>query len=317
MRTLRWLYHPRYALGSPLPLRRLAGIPLDKARCIRRELITQHGVRPEAFEGAPAARDADLARAHTRRLLTALEHPREVAATMEMAWLAWLPAPLVHHLVVSPQLRAAGGTIAALLTAADGGWAFNLGGGFHHAGPARSHGYCLVNDLAVAVHAARALGREPRVLVMDLDLHQGDGNAAAFAGDPAVRTVSLHQADIFPEPKACSDLDVPLPAGVGDDGYLAALDGALAEADRTFAADVVAYVAGADPYAGDPKSGLGLSRAALLERDRRVARFARDRGCGLVVVAAGGYAPESPAITAAGYAAMAAIGCPAPRWSPS
>lgn len=195
----------------------------------------------------------------------------------------------------------------ALRAAAHGECAVNLSGGFHHARRDLSHGFCLVNDIAIGLARLRQDGIHRRVLIIDLDLHQGDGNATVFAGDRETYTVSVHEESIFPIPKTRSDLDIGLPAFTGDADYLVAVDEALAHACRHFTPEVIVYVAGSDPYEHDPLGSLQLTKAGLLARDQRVARFARALKCPLVAVPAGGYSGESPSITADTFRTIAEI----------
>jgi acetoin utilization deacetylase AcuC-like enzyme len=170
-----------------------------------------------------------------------------------------------------------------------------------------SHGFCLINDVAIGLAKLRHEGLARRALIVDLDLHQGDGNATLFQDDPDVFTVSVHEEDIFPVPKMKSDLDIGLPALTGDADYLAAVDDALVHAEKHFDAEVVVYVAGSDPYVNDPLGNLEVSREGMLARDRRVASFAVRCGCPLVALPAGGYSLDSPSIGAAGFREIARL----------
>ncbi len=227
-----------------------------------------------------------------------------------MAWRrAWdaRGSDAVWEAIVAPQLHAAGGTCAALRAAADGDWAINLSGGYHHARPDLSHGFCLVNDVAIAVARLRREGTRRRILIADLDLHQGDGNARFFEADDEVFTFSMHERGIFPLPRAQSDLDMDLPAGTGDATYLERLERALDEIRARFAPEVVVYVAGSDPFERDPLGSLRLTPEGLAMRDQRIARFAQELGCPLVVLPAGGYSEESATLTALGFAEISAV----------
>ncbi|RIH88330.1 Histone deacetylase-like amidohydrolase [Calidithermus roseus] len=185
-------------------------------------------------------------------------------------------------------LHSAGGTLAALEDALRGGLGLNLGGGTHHAYPAHAEGYSLFNDVAVAVAKARAEGFSGRVLVVDLDVHQGNGTAVFFQSDPSVFTLSVHAQHNYPQLKERSDLDVALPDATGDAEYLAALEPAL---EHAFASrpELVFFNAGVDVLAGDRLGRLALSLEGLAERDRRVYRRVRESGAALVVVGGGGY----------------------------
>jgi len=305
---MRWLYAPEYDYGRGVPgsPTEVHGFVLDKPSRIRRALIEAGVAGEDDFERPEPATEGDFQGLHSPRLLAELHDPEAIALAIEQPELAALPAEILWQAVVAPQLHAAGGTCVALAAAAAGEWAANLSGGYHHARPSLSHGFCLVNDVALAVQRLRQGGARPRILIVDLDLHQGDGNASFFRRDPQVFTFSMHEEALFPIPKAESDLDVGLPSGTGDAIYLAALDEALARIDARFEPEIVVYVAGSDPYEGDPLGTLAVSAKALAERDRRVAVYAAARGCGLAAVTAGGYSPASPILSAAGFAEIAA-----------
>ncbi|WP_018465540.1 histone deacetylase [Calidithermus timidus] len=188
-------------------------------------------------------------------------------------------------------LYSAGGTLAALEDALQGGLGLNLGGGTHHAYPAHAEGYSLFNDVAVAIAKARAEGFGGRVLVVDLDVHQGNGTAVFFQSDPSVFTLSLHAQHNYPQLKERSDLDVALPDATGDAEYLAALEPALERA-FAFRPDLVFFNSGVDVLAGDRLGRLALSLDGLIERNRRVYQKVRESGAALVVVGGGGYHPD-------------------------
>ncbi len=187
-----------------------------------------------------------------------------------------------------------GGTLDAGRAALADGVAVNLAGGTHHAGPDLGQGFCLFNDAAVAVRALQAEGRVRQALVVDLDVHQGNGTARCFAADPAVFTLSLHGEKNFPFRKEASDLDVALPDGLDDAGYLAALDEALAAAIARLPRepDLVVYNAGVDVFVDDKLGRLGVSAAGVAARDQRVLDACRTRGWPLAIAMGGGYAPD-------------------------
>jgi acetoin utilization deacetylase AcuC-like enzyme len=186
----------------------------------------------------------------------------------------------------------------------------NLGGGTHHAGYDFARGYCLFNDVAVATRALRAAQVAERVLVVDCDVHQGDGTAQVFAPDGHAFTLSLHGARNYPFRRIPSDLDLDLDTGTGDEPYLAALDAALDRALRSFGTpDVAFYLAGADPWEGDRLGRLALSKPGLRMRDDLVLDRLGELGVPVAVVLAGGYAPDvrdTVDINAATAAAVAA-----------
>jgi acetoin utilization deacetylase AcuC-like enzyme len=191
--------------------------------------------------------------------------------------------------------RSVGATIAACRTALREGVAANLAGGTHHASSDKGGGFCVFNDAAVAARLMQAeRGRDTAraalpVAVIDLDVHQGNGSASIFRNDASVFTLSLHGARNFPFRKEPGDLDVELPDGCGDDDYLHALDGALAELDRRFEPRLAIFLAGADPHEGDRLGRLKLTWAGLQARDRRVFDWAWQRGVPVAMAMAGGY----------------------------
>jgi acetoin utilization deacetylase AcuC-like enzyme len=288
--------------------REVHGFVLRKPSEIRTDLVASGFVDQATFETPEPVSEADLAFVHYTALIRGLHEPKAVARAIEFPELALMPAELVWQAVVQPQLLAAGGTCAALRAAAAGDWAINLSGGYHHARRNLSHGFCLINDVALAVDSLRREGVRKRILIFDLDLHQGDGNASFFANDLEVFTVSVHEEGIFPIPKLRSDIDVGLRSWAADDEYLGAVEEAMKSAADRFDPEIIVYVAGADPYEDDPLGSLRVSVNAMRTRDERVARFARDRGCALVVLPAGGYSNESPSITATGFRAIAQTG---------
>lgn len=193
----------------------------------------------------------------------------------------------------SPELverarRSVGGTVAAASRALTRGVGMNLGGGTHHAGRDFARGYCLFNDVVVALSRIRA----GRALVVDCDVHQGDGTADLLAGDPNAFTVSLHGARNYPFQRIPSDLDVDLPTGTGDADYLRALDDAVSRALAAGPFDIAFYLAGADPWEGDRLGRLSLTKAGLRARDELVLDRLTRAGAAVVVVLAGGYAPD-------------------------
>ncbi len=194
----------------------------------------------------------------------------------------------------SPQLvtraRAAlYGTVMAARTALVHGIAGNLAGGSHHAFRDRAEAYCLFNDLAVVIELLRDEGRVRRPFVLDLDVHQGNGTAAIFAGDPAVFTYSIHSEHNYPARKEAGSQDIPLPDGCRDDEYLAALDATVPAALDRHAPDFVLYQAGVDALEQDRFGRLALTHEGLAARDERVFRWLEERRLPVVVTLGGGY----------------------------
>jgi acetoin utilization deacetylase AcuC-like enzyme len=188
--------------------------------------------------------------------------------------------------------RSVGGTAAAARHALDHDEAMNLGGGTHHAGRDFARGYCLFNDVAVAIAALRREGLAERMLVVDCDVHQGDGTADIFAEDPRTFTLSLHGARNYPFTRIASDLDVDIASGTGDARYLRALREALDFALARARPDFAFYLAGADPFEGDRIGRLALSKKGLRERDELALDVLIEAGAAVCVVLAGGYAAD-------------------------
>ncbi|MFO1219865.1 MAG: histone deacetylase [Burkholderiaceae bacterium] len=261
------------------------------ARLLERVRAELPGV--ELHEAEPAS-DGELALAHTPGYIDAVVHGSLPDAAQRAIGLPWSPA------LVERSRRSVGATIGAARAALAEGVALQLAGGSHHAHADRGSGYCVFNDVAVAARLMQAeMHRRSRtllrVLVVDLDVHQGDGTAAIFADDATVFTFSMHGARNFPARKATSDLDVELPDGCDDERYLAALDGALRSVWQRHEGampGLAFYLAGADPHEGDRLGRLKLTAAGLAERDRRVFDALRERGIPVAVAMAGGYGTD-------------------------
>lgn len=308
MGRIRYLYHRDYDFGRGIPfVKKVHGFVLNKPAQIRDQLLQIGAASDDDFEAPVPLQESALSEVHTARVLDGLRSAKSIAEAGEFPPLRYVPSFVARHMLVTPQVRACAGTALALQYAAQGDWVFNLSGGFHHARPSLSHGFCLVNDVAWAIHRLRSSGESKRILILDLDLHQGDGNAVFFADDPDVCTASLHQESAFPHPKAKSDLDVGLHGAVEDREYLDALDSLLEAISLRFEPEVVVYVAGTDPYFDDAIGSFELSAEGLCARDMRVAEFAKKLGVGLVALPAGGYCAHSPSLSAEGFAAMARV----------
>jgi acetoin utilization deacetylase AcuC-like enzyme len=188
-------------------------------------------------------------------------------------------------------LLSCGATVAAALRGVECGVALHTAGGTHHAFADRPAGFCVFNDAMVAIRRLQHNGKIARALIVDCDVHHGDGTATLAAGDDTIFTLSLHGAHNYPRIKPASDIDVPLPDATDDTTYLAALDDAL---DRAWphCGECVFYLAGADPYVGDKYGRMALTKAGLAERDRRVFARCRDSHVPVVVMMAGGYARD-------------------------
>lgn len=235
---------------------------------------------------APRATDGVLALAHHPDYIHRVSAGMLAPAEQKAIGFPWTPE------MVERSRRSAGATIAACRAAMESGVAANLAGGTHHAHADRGEGFCVFNDSAVAARLMQAERRARTVAIVDLDVHQGNGTASILARDDSVFTLSLHAEHNYPFTKECSDLDVALPDGTGDDDYLAALQDALSEMFRRFSPDLIIYLAGADPHEGDRLGRLKLSTIGLAARDRMVFDCARQRAVPVAITMAGGYGKD-------------------------
>ena len=260
--------------------------PIEKYALVR-DAVLERGLLPPSGLHEPEPME--------RWLLPLVHTPHWIAAmlegdmtAMEQRRLGFPWSPMLRE----RSLRTAQGTLEAARHALGHGAGANLAGGTHHAFADHGEGFCCLNDVALATRALQREGLVRRVAVLDLDVHQGNGTAAIFADDPDVYTFSMHGANNFPFRKERSRRDVELPDGCGDAEYLATLERHLDEVLDEARGELVFYLAGADPYAGDRFGRLGMSIDGLRERDRRVLAALRRRGTPVVVTLAGGYARD-------------------------
>jgi acetoin utilization deacetylase AcuC-like enzyme len=270
-----------YADHFVLPLPAGHRFPMAKYARLRERVAT---VAAHLLAVPPAATDEELARAHDRAYIDAVTAGSLDDQAQRRLGFPWSAA------MVERARRSVGATIAACRSALDEGCGINLAGGTHHADRDAGVGFCVFNDAAVAARTMQAEGRVNRVVVVDLDVHQGDGTAAILAGDDSVFTFSLHGRRNFPFRKTASDLDVEVDDGTGDRAYLATLATALPRALERAQAGLAIYLAGADPFVGDRLGRLALSKEGLAARDRLVLDALAARGIPVAIAMAGGYA---------------------------
>lgn len=257
--------------------------PMGKYAALRERLVAEGIVAREQLHPAPQVSRERLAAVHCPDYVNAFMEGTLEAAAVRRLGFPWSPE------LVARSLASVGGTWAATQAALEDGLAGHLAGGTHHAYWDFGSGFCAFNDLAVAARWALDEAGIERILIFDVDVHQGDGTAALFKADPRVFTCSIHGAKNFPARKQTSDLDVPLPDGTGDAEFLNAMDRALEESLQCSDPQLVLFQAGVDALAEDRLGRLALTRAGLFERDRRM--LARVRGAGLpaVLTLGGGY----------------------------
>ncbi len=257
--------------------------PMAKYALLREAVLREGLVPPERLHDPERATIEDVRRVHTAEYVEHILHGTLPPAEQRRIGLPWSPA------FVERAFRVVQGTIEASEAALAHGVAMNLAGGTHHAFPDRGEGFCTFNDVAIAIRRLQAMGRVTRVAVIDLDVHQGNGTHACFAGDPDVFTFSMHGAKNFPFHKVPGTRDVELEDGTTDDRYLGLLQAHLPDVLRLARPDLVVYLAGADPHEGDRLGRLKLTFDGLLERDRYVIATCREVGIPVCATMSGGY----------------------------
>jgi acetoin utilization deacetylase AcuC-like enzyme len=273
------IYHQRYDLNLGDHV-----FPSQKYRLVYEELLRRGLADASDFLSPAPATDEDVLRVHTPEYVRKLK-----TGSLSYAEVQQLEIPYSQELIEACWL-AAGGSILAGQCALREGWSANIGGGFHHACPDHGEGFCVIHDVAVAIRRLQFDGAIERGMVVDTDVHHGNGTATIFGGDDDVFTVSIHQLHNYPFVKPPSTMDINLPDGVGDEDYLAILEKHLHKAFSDFSPQIIFYVAGADPYREDQLGGLALTMEGLGKRDALVMEYARRHRCPLVITLAGGYA---------------------------
>jgi acetoin utilization deacetylase AcuC-like enzyme len=274
MLPFKLIYHDGYDLHLGAHV-----FPSQKFRLIKERLLTDGLANPSDILAPESAEDEDVLRVHVPDYVRKLK-----TGTLSYEEIQRLEVPYSLELVDACWL-AAGGSVLAGQRAMRDGAASNIGGGFHH-----GEGFCVLHDVAIAIRRLQLDGEIERAIVVDTDVHQGNGTAAIFAKDESVFTLSIHQANNYPSFKPPSTMDINLPDGVEDDEYLEILDAHLRKAFDEFSSQALFYVAGADPYCEDQLGGLGLTIDGLKKRDALVFDYARRNGTPVVTTLAGGYA---------------------------
>ena len=269
-----------------LPLPAGHRFPMEKYSRLRKALLASGEFSPADFHLPHAASDEELARAHNPAYIHAVSHGQLDSTAQKQIGFPWSVG------MVERSRRSAGATICACRAALVDGVSANLAGGTHHAFADHGEGFCVFNDAAVAARAMQAEGRVERVLIVDCDVHQGNGTASILRGDDSIFTFSIHGARNFPFDKEQSDLDIELPDGCADAAYLIHLEHGLDTALDLARPDLVIYLAGADPYCDDRLGRLGLSFAGLADRDRLVFEKCRANKAPVAIAMAGGYARQ-------------------------
>jgi len=259
--------------------------PTQKYRLIKRRLLddSRYSAVMEFIE-PPLACEDDILLAHDRAYLDKL-----LNGSLSQQEIMILELPFSKALVIGSFL-CCGGTILSCRIALEQSVGIHIGGGFHHAFPDHGEGFCVLNDIAVAVRMLKEEGLIKRALIIDCDLHQGNGTAFIFANDKDVFTFSIHQEHNYPFYKPASDMDIGLPDRIKDRAYLKKMEDNIPRVISDFRPDLIVYVAGADPYENDQIGNLGISMNGLIKRDEFVFSQALNYNIPISVVLAGGYA---------------------------
>jgi len=277
--ALKLIYDDRYDLNLGAHV-----FPSQKYRLVYERLLQDAIASQEDFLKPAPASDEDILRVHSQDYLYKLK-----TGSLTRAEVMRMEVPYSAELIEACWLAAGGSILSARRALADG-FSANIGGGFHHAYPEHGEGFCVIHDVAVAIRKMQADGAIERAMVVDTDVHQGNGTAAIFGGDETVFTMSIHQEHNYPYPKPPSTVDVNLPDGTGDPDYLAILEKYLHRSFEEFSPQLLFYVAGADPYQEDQLGGLALTMEGLAQRDAVVLGYAQRNQVPTAVTLAGGYA---------------------------
>jgi acetoin utilization deacetylase AcuC-like enzyme len=279
MLSFKVVYHPRYDLNLGAHV-----FPSQKFRLIAEKLLSSGVAEDGDFLRPEAASDEDLLRVHTPAWIHKLK-----TGTLTASEVMKLEVPYSPELAEAVWL-AAGGTILAGQSALRDGFGSNLSGGFHHAYANHGEGFCAIHDVAVAIRHLQADGNIKKAMIVDTDVHHGNGSASIFLEDPSVFTISIHQENNYPADKPPSNVDLDMPDGADNEEYLAALIPTVQRCLDSFQPEMVFYIGGADPYNEDQLGGLNLTKEGLKRRDLEVFEAARSRGIPVATALAGGYA---------------------------
>lgn len=272
-------YSDHYTLELPAHNR----FPMGKYRLLR-DYLLEHGIlAPTELKVSPLATPDLLALAHTAEYIEAMRDGSVGVDILKRIGFPWSPQ------LYQRSCATVGGAVAAAMSALRDGIAGNLAGGTHHAHTDRGEGYCVFNDIAVATRLLQRDGIAQRIAIIDLDVHQGNGNSSILIDDPGVFVFSMHGEKNYPFKKVASHLDIALPTGAGDDLYLSELTRGMLEVER-FEPDFIFYQMGVDPLKEDALGKLELTFEGLMARDERVLRFAKTVGVPVSLALGGGYA---------------------------
>jgi acetoin utilization deacetylase AcuC-like enzyme len=260
--------------------------PTEKYRLIKQKLIKEGLFEEDDFVSPPMPDEKDILSVHTEEYLNKLKEGK-----LSMMEIVTMELPYSQELFEA-SLLCVGGTIQACRNAIETGLGIHIGGGFHHAFPDHGEGFCVLNDIACGIKHLQRAKKILKALIVDCDLHHGNGTAYIFRNNKNVFTFSIHQENNYPAIKPPSDLDIGLADGTGDEEYLEKLRENIPEIMASFQPELILFVAGADPYERDQIGGLSLTMEGLKRRDELVIGWAKDSNIPLCIVLAGGYAYE-------------------------
>jgi histone deacetylase 11 len=286
------VYHPGYNFTA-FGLERLHPFDSRKYQRIHDSLIARGLRRSGDFVRPRAPTRRELGELHSSAYLNSLRSPKSLVRILEVPIVARLPGSLIDWRILRPMRLATGGTLLACRLALEHGVAINVGGGFHHAAAEWGGGFCVYADIPWAAAILHGEGRIRKVMVVDLDAHQGNGTAAVFTTWPWASIFDVYQEDLFPARKEPEDYPFALPAGMTGSEYLDLIRDFLPGALDAVRPDLVIYNAGSDPFVNDPLAGLRLTMSDLADRDSIVVTFVRERSIPVAMVLSGGYSAES------------------------
>ncbi len=286
------VHSPRYDINLG-GMERAHPFDIHKYAKIRKQLVADGTVTDGDFFVPDVLSKEQILLVHTPEFVQSLKSSTTVAVYLEAPVTRFLPAAVLDRGLLSAFRHASGGTILACRLALEHGIAVNLGGGYHHAKPDKGEGFCIYADMPIAIRILKDEGLVRRVLIVDLDVHQGNGTIVCCQDDNSVFTFSMHQGNIYPIPKEAGDLDVELESGTGDAAYMKLLRQHLPGAIERAACDLVILQAGCDTLRGDPLASLSMTREGIAQRDSYVIDTCVARGIPVAMTLGGGYSQQA------------------------
>ena len=290
MSNIPVVYSPTYKI-SVFGMEKLHPFDIAKYDKIYNGLKKDGYVTKQSVIDPPEVTREQMLLIHSEAYLKSLKDTKHVASYLEAPQLKVIPDSLIDSMIVSRFRRASGGTIVAARQAlkAESKMAFNLGGGFHHAKPERGEGFCIIADVPIAIRVLQKEKLIKRALIIDTDIHQGNGTIVSLKSDPSTYTFSMHESGIYPVPKEKGDEDIGLKMGITDTEYLAILKSRLASLFVKSKPDIVFHVAGCDALAGDPLASGKMTYEGIRKRDAMIVAACKKHGVPYVMTLSGGY----------------------------